>query len=161
MEIPENLEEADETFRGKQVYYKEFESQRKKAIIKKCEYCGQKALKMLSNVKLGRGQYCSLSCSAKAHHKERDQSGENNPRYRGKQDYVDQIKKEGECKLCGEERVQALCFHHKNAENKVESVSRMAQRGKYSLEQVKEEVKKCNLICFNCHQIYHSNSSHP
>lgn len=158
MELPDNIYEAEEKFDGKQVYWKEYSSQRKKVVLKECEYCGEKAFKQLSNIKMGRGNYCGLSCSAKAQHSRNPQTGENNPNYLGKQDYVDEIKNEGECRICGESRDQALCFHHKNPENKIAAVSRMAKSSKYSLEDVKKELEKCELVCFNCHEIHYSST---
>jgi len=84
-------------------------------------------------------------------------SGENNPAYKGKYDYVENVKEESVCEKCGEDRNPALCFHHQDPEDKKEDVSRMAREKEYTLSEVKNEVEKCKIICLNCHAIKHSN----
>jgi hypothetical protein len=161
MDIPENVYEADASFRGKQVYWKEYSSQRKKVIPIECEYCGNTSFQQLSHIKSGKGKYCSRSCAMTSIN--REQTGEDNPRYLGKQDFVEKVKENGECNICGEERAAALCFHHKEPESKELAVSRMSQSSGYSLQEVKEEVEKCELICFNCHEVHYSSTkaAHP
>lgn len=59
----------------------------------------------------------------------------------------------GKCMRCGyNEILEILCFHHIKPEEKTMTIGRML---KYSWEKVKEEVKKCALLCPNCHAIVH------
>lgn len=59
--------------------------------------------------------------------------------------------KNGECKNCGyKKNLAALCFHHKNPENKLFSLdSRKLSNTKWS--SILIEVEKCELLCANCH----------
>ena len=54
------------------------------------------------------------------------------------------------CKLCGDMRVPVLDFHHLDPNNKEESICRMTSRKK-----IEEEVKKCVVLCKNCHAMEH------
>jgi transposase len=55
----------------------------------------------------------------------------------------------GCCMLCGYDRcVAALEFHHLDPDSKEFGV---AQRGAHSIERLRAEVRKCILLCSNCH----------
>jgi hypothetical protein len=55
----------------------------------------------------------------------------------------------GRCQFCGYDRcVAALHFHHVDPEAKEFGV---AQRGARSIERLRPEVRKCILLCSNCH----------
>jgi hypothetical protein len=57
--------------------------------------------------------------------------------------------KGGKCIKCGYNKCLAsLDFHHRNPENKDPNWRRMRN---WSLEKVKSEVDKCDLLCKNCH----------
>jgi len=58
------------------------------------------------------------------------------------------------CERCGFEDHRALHFHH-TEDNKVESVARMPHQ-EYAKETILEEIKKCEVLCANCHEIEHS-----
>lgn len=61
----------------------------------------------------------------------------------------------GKCCRCGYRKcISALCFHHRSSETKLFNVGNNLNRSKYSLL---EEVKKCDLLCLNCHTEKHSN----
>jgi hypothetical protein len=56
----------------------------------------------------------------------------------------------GKCEDCGYNRsVRALTFHHKDPSTKTADVAKMIPNS--SWEAVLEELKKCRLLCFNCH----------
>jgi hypothetical protein len=56
----------------------------------------------------------------------------------------------GECSRCGySECYSALEFHHTNPENKDFNPSATASHG---MERLKEEARKCVLLCANCHR---------
>ena len=60
----------------------------------------------------------------------------------------------GKCYLCGFDKyVAALEFHHINPDEKSFTI---ASRWKYSLDYLAEELKKCVLLCSNCHQALHA-----
>jgi hypothetical protein len=114
-----------------------------------CDECEKEFFK-----KNGRRKYCD-DCKYDSHYK-----GENNPNYKGKIDYVKDIKKHRICSEngCKESRPEALCFHHNPEYKKRDSVSRMAITSKYSLEDLKQEIQKCELICQNCHRERHADT---
>jgi hypothetical protein len=56
----------------------------------------------------------------------------------------------GRCRLCGYDRcLGALEFHHLDPEMKRMPLS--AQGIAYALETLREEARKCILLCANCH----------
>lgn len=58
----------------------------------------------------------------------------------------------GKCSSCGYDKyVGALDFHHKDPEGKDFSIS----HAKMSWRQIEEEIKKCVLLCANCHREEH------
>lgn len=58
----------------------------------------------------------------------------------------------GECKKCGEKNFFKLCFHHTNSEDKEYRLSKMWGKNWKNIE---NEIKKCELLCQNCHYEYH------
>lgn len=57
------------------------------------------------------------------------------------------------CSLCGYNKcISALDFHHKNKDTKDFSISAMRKR---SMKRIMEEIKKCILVCKNCHAEIH------
>jgi len=60
----------------------------------------------------------------------------------------------GKCIKCGLSGDQAIFqFHHKNPQKKDFTVGNVANK---SWESIKHELKKCTLLCANCHSIEHS-----
>lgn len=59
----------------------------------------------------------------------------------------------GQCKLCrGVFHPAVYEFHHKKPEEKDRDPSKMLQ---LSLERLKSELDKCDLLCANCHRLTH------
>lgn len=60
----------------------------------------------------------------------------------------------GKCQICGFDLFpSALEFHHENPEEKEYSLSNRT----LTLEQDLKEIKKCFLLCANCHRGVHNN----
>ena len=55
------------------------------------------------------------------------------------------------CSICGESRHWCLEFHHLNPNEKESEVTRL----KESPRKLKEELKKCVVLCANCHRDIH------
>lgn len=55
------------------------------------------------------------------------------------------------CTYCDENHVSCLDFHHTNPEDKFKGISVI--RG--SIHRLKEELKKCIVVCSNCHKKLH------
>lgn len=69
-----------------------------------------------------------------------------------KRSWYREFKKTLHCNRCGFADYKALQFHHKE-NNKLHSVSFMIRS--YSIENIKTEISKCEVVCANCHFIEH------
>lgn len=58
------------------------------------------------------------------------------------------------CSKCGENRWYVLDFHHRNPKEKDTEVSYMIGSGR-SIESIKKEIEKCDVLCANCHREIH------
>jgi len=62
--------------------------------------------------------------------------------------------KGGKCNRCGYDKcLEALEFHHIDPEQKDFEISTLGYRN--SLERLKKELDKCELLCANCHREEH------
>lgn len=59
----------------------------------------------------------------------------------------------GKCLKCGEKRPYVLAFHHLDKNQKDNTPSRYIANSQF--EQYFEEIKKCCLLCNNCHSEFH------
>ena len=71
-------------------------------------------------------------------------------------EYIQSIKNQLCCADCGERHPAMLQFHHLNSEDKTFAIGK-AVNGGFSLERIKKEIKKCIVLCANCHAIRHYN----
>lgn len=60
------------------------------------------------------------------------------------------------CSVCGENHAACLEFHHKNNAKKSFSVSDGIERGGFSQDALLSEIKKCIVLCANCHRKLHA-----
>lgn len=68
-------------------------------------------------------------------------------------DRIDAIKVDSGCVECGfNDHPAALQFHHRDEEQKVSNVAGIVNS---RWEVVEEEIAKCDVLCANCHSIYH------
>lgn len=58
------------------------------------------------------------------------------------------------CSVCGIKDPRVLEFDHKDPSTKIASVAGL-MAAKVSLKQIKEEIRKCDVLCANCHRIKH------
>lgn len=77
--------------------------------------------------------------------------------YLNKTNALNKYKENLGCKKCGDKRFYLLDFHHTNANEKTITISKALKR---SLEFIMEEVKKCDVLCANCHREWHYLSEH-
>jgi hypothetical protein len=62
----------------------------------------------------------------------------------------------GKCQICGYLKYQgALHFHHIDPTQKKFIISDATARKKYSQEEIEAEIRKCVLVCANCHAEIH------
>ena len=58
------------------------------------------------------------------------------------------------CVHCGNTDIRVLDFHHRDKSSKEITIATIAQRG-WSNEHILRELEKCEVLCANCHRIYH------
>ncbi len=93
------------------------------------------------------------------HHRMKTYKNENSYSVSGKQQMVQEWRKEQKhCQLCKitVDQLPLCCFDcdHINRALKVESVAVMAKDKRYTLEQVEEELAKCRMLCGTCHRCF-------
>lgn len=73
-----------------------------------------------------------------------------------KKQNVIELKKQSEgCIKCSEKRYWVLDFHHRDPSLKVESVARLIDEGRKWNTVIWPEIKKCDVVCANCHRGFH------
>ena len=65
---------------------------------------------------------------------------------------LNEYKKTLECIRCGFDDWRALAFHHRDPKEKKDSIANMTHQ---SWKALTEEIKKCDVLCSNCHAIEH------
>ena len=76
-------------------------------------------------------------------------------RYKQKKLEIQDLKIGLKCQKCGYNRCGAsLEFHHIDPSDKDDIIAKMISN-RYSLERVQEEIKKCIVLCSNCHHEFH------
>lgn len=67
--------------------------------------------------------------------------------------FVNRYKRFCVCIFCGEKEPIALDLHHKDPSSKDDNVAKIV---KNSRQRVKDEIRKCVVICANCHRKLHA-----
>jgi uncharacterized Rmd1/YagE family protein len=62
------------------------------------------------------------------------------------------------CVKCGFNHSAALDFHHEDPSTKTDGVNQLVSDGRFKAAM--EEVKKCVVLCANCHRIHHHDERH-
>lgn len=87
--------------------------------------------------------------------KVRKSKSRNNSRRKIKTEFQDRLG--GKCQICSYSKCQnALHFHHKDASKKKFTISDAVKRKSFSQQEINEEIKKCVLVCANCHAEIHA-----
>lgn len=76
----------------------------------------------------------------------------------GKQAYVKQYKQSHSCADCLESDPICLDFHHREPKDKLFEIVRHSGK---TLDELKIEIGKCDLVCANCHRKRHKNEGYP
>jgi len=69
-------------------------------------------------------------------------------------EYINRFKTINGCAKCSECHVACLEFHHRDSAEKDFEISWAIKNG-YSLKRIKQEMKKCDVLCSNCHKKLH------
>jgi len=75
-------------------------------------------------------------------------------RTKGLKKWFKEYKKQFKCENCGEDHPACIDFHH--TEEKESSVTELVSRKNTSKERIKEEIRKCRVLCANCHRKHHA-----
>ena len=70
--------------------------------------------------------------------------------------WYSELKSKLRCEECGENHIACLDFHHKNPDDKENSVSLLMANGVGKVK-ILEEIDKCIVLCSNCHRKLHFN----
>ena len=81
----------------------------------------------------------------------------NNKARQKKKELIDRYKAERGCEDCGTTDRRVLDLHHRDADDKVESVSVLRRRA--SRAAILAEASKCDVLCANCHRIRHADET--
>lgn len=107
----------------------------------KCKYCN-KDFKKRSNKK-----YCSRECKEKYNRLKK---------YLEKKKFILDYKENKKCSVCGWNKFTPILeFHHKDKNKKDYEISKLCLRGSRNYKRLNEEMKKCVLLCPNCHKELH------
>lgn len=68
-------------------------------------------------------------------------------------DWFQDIRKDFVCQKCGENRWWVLDFHHRDPKSKEDNVAQLIRKG--SKPKILNEMKKCDILCSNCHRDFH------
>jgi len=74
-------------------------------------------------------------------------------------DWFKTYKSELYCAECGENHPACLQFHHRDKKEKSFTISNAVVRGT-SIKKLIEEMKKCDVLCVNCHAKLHWREAH-
>lgn len=76
-------------------------------------------------------------------------------KYKEKKTEIQDLKLGLKCAKCGYDKCgAALVFHHVDPTEKDETIARMLSNN-YKLDIIWEEIKKCIVLCANCHHEFH------
>lgn len=68
--------------------------------------------------------------------------------------WLKDYKKNLSCSKCDEDHPATLEFHHIKRHEKEKSIGNMTGDG-FSIKKILEEIKKCEVLCANCHKKLH------
>lgn len=64
------------------------------------------------------------------------------------------IKSKLKCEICGENHIATLVFHHRNPKEKEIDMGKVISQH-ISKKRILKEIKKCQILCANCHRKLH------
>ena len=118
-------------------------------MIKICQICG----KEFKTIQYGAARKYCFECSPS--YKEGRSNTVTAIRHALKRQFVKE--KGDKCELCGYNKcIAALEFHHTNPEEKEFNIALYCSSNNVNVEKAREELKKCILVCANCHREIHN-----
>lgn len=126
----------------------------------KCRHC--KKQKPLNDFSIKKGEPTTLCLNCKREYQKKWY--ENNKEKTIKRlkrnekrikDWYRDYKESLSCEICGESESCCLQFHHKNGLEKENNIGHMVHRCN-SIDKIKKEMAKCQVVCANCHFKIHA-----
>ena len=68
--------------------------------------------------------------------------------------WLEDYKRNLKCIVCGEADPATLDFHHRDTKTKERGICYFVSNG-YSVKKILQEIKKCDILCSNCHRKLH------
>lgn len=93
---------------------------------------------------------CEIICANC--HRKKHWTGTSLTKGHKKNQFIVQIKLKSACILCGESHISTLDFDHLDESKKVAGIGYMIRDKQYTIADLDAEVKKCQIICANCHR---------
>lgn len=96
---------------------------------------------------------CAKAIRARSYQKHKTKISQKKKAFRKQmREYIDQKYKSGPCTDCGNcYHPECMDFDHIDPSQKKDKVSNMISYG--TLEMIEAEIKKCELLCANCHRL--------
>lgn len=95
-----------------------------------------------------------IRCQRRWYQKDKENiKAKNYARRREIKKWFRELKKTLQCTLCPEFHPACLDFHHKENDKELE-ISEMVAQG-FGRKRILEEMKKCKVLCSNCHKKLH------
>jgi len=110
--------------------------------IKKCKLCSNN----FETIKYGNSRVYCYECSPKG-----TRQIATNLRLQMKKIAVEELG--GECVKCKNNKIYVLDFHHRDSNEKDFNIGDLSREHCFNI--YKEEIKKCVLLCANCHREFH------
>lgn len=116
--------------------------------MKKCRYCQKEypesyfGVALTTSDKIYRRHKCRF-----CYHATKNVLREKN------RNWIINFKKKSKCQKCGKNDYRVLEFHHCNKKEKDFAIS--WAYNSTGLEKIKGEIKKCIILCANCHRLVH------
>lgn len=131
---------------------------------KKCIVCGE--IKPITEFALNKTRKDGHASDCKECRKKyRDRHYQDNKDYykrkaaeykRKQQEKFNELRSSLKCSVCGESRFYCLDFHHMDPREKEKDPSRLIE----SPRKLEQELKKCIVLCSNCHRELHYKEKH-
>jgi hypothetical protein len=98
---------------------------------------------------------CKKEEDARLYKSNPSQTKERNKRYTFKtKQWWDEYRQNLKCSICSESRYWVLDFHHLDEKTKKHNIGDIVNKG-YSPLTILKEIKKCIVVCANCHRDIH------
>ncbi len=118
-------------------------------VMKECRYCKKSypesffGVALTTKEKVYRRHKCKY-CYQKAKNELRHRHGK----------FISEYKSKNGCEICGLSDSRVLEFHHRDPKSKEFTIA-IAYYNRVGIDKIMEEIKKCAILCANCHRVTH------